>query len=145
MVELSGGKGLEKALVELAKKLTTASEVSIGFLADATYHDGKPVAMVAALNEFGHEDVPPRPFFRGMIQDKSPEWPEAVGDLLIANGYDGQRTLEQTGAAIKGQLQEAITVYVGPGLAESTIERKGHDKELIDTGTLLRSVDYAVR
>lgn len=144
MVELSGGSKLEAALAEIAKRVTTASEVSVGFLVDATYPDGKPVAMVAALNEFGHENVPPRPFFREMIQEKSPEWPEAVGDLLISNNYDGCRTLEQSGAAIKGQLQEQITVYAGPGLVESTIERKGHDKELIDSGVMLRSVDYRV-
>lgn len=144
MVELSGGSKLEAALAEIAKKVTTASAVDVGFLADATYPDGKSVAMVAALNEFGHENVPPRPFFREMIQSKSPEWPDAVGDLLVSNNYDGHRTLEQTGAAIKGQLQETITEYVGPGLAESTIERKGHDKELIDSGVMLRSVDYRV-
>lgn len=145
MVEISGGSKLEAVLAEIAKKLTTASEVSVGFLADATYPDGKPVAMVAALNEFGHENVPPRPFFRGMIQDKSPEWPEAVGNLLVANSYDGRRTLEQTGAAIKGQLQESITEYVGPPLAESTIARKGHDKQLVDSGVLLRSAAYRVK
>lgn len=145
MVEISGGSKLEAALAEIAKNLEKASSVDIGFLADSSYPSGVSVALVAALNEFGHENVPPRPFFRGMIQDKSPEWPEAVGNLLVANSYDGRRTLEQTGAAIKGQLQEAITEYVGPPLAESTIARKGHDKQLVDSGVLLRSAAYRVK
>lgn len=145
MVTLSGGTKIEKALADIAKKASKATELDVGFLADATYPDGKPVAMVAALNEFGHDNVPPRPFFRGMISDKSPEWPEAVGDLLVANGYDATRTLEQTGAAIKGQLQEAITVYVGPPLAESTIARKGNNKQLVDTGVMLKSAAYRVK
>lgn len=167
MVKLTGGTKLEKVLSGISKRASNAETVDIGFLADATYPDGTSVAMVAALNEFGHGNsigaklsrtkfaqwlgveaqtaVPPRPFFRGMIRDKSPEWPDAVGDLLVANGYDATRTLEQTGAAIKGQLQEAITVYVGPPLAESTIARKGNDKQLIDTGTMLKSVAYRVK
>lgn len=145
MVTLSGGTKLDKALAEISKNVSKASELDVGFLVDATYPDGKPVAMVAALNEFGHDKAPPRPFFRGMISDKSPEWPDAVGDLLVANGYDAQRTLEQTGAAIKGQLQEAITVYVGPPLAESTIARKGNDKQLIDSAVMINSAAYRVK
>lgn len=145
MVTISGGTKLEKALAEISKKVTKASELDVGFLADATYPDGTSVALVAAFNEFGTSKSPPRAFFRGMIKEKSPEWPDAVGDLLVANGYDGTRTLEQTGAAIKGQLQEAITVYVGPPLAESTVARKGNDKALIDTGTMLKSVAYRVK
>ena len=144
MVSLSGGEKLEKALAEIAKKATNASSVAIGFLSDATYADGKSVAMVAALNEFGHDNVPPRPFFRGMIQEKSPEWPDAVGDLLVANKFDAAKTLKATGQAIEGQLKEAITVYVGPPLAQSTIDRKGNDKQLIDSGTMYRSVDSRV-
>lgn len=144
MVTLSGGDALKKKLEEIAKKASESAAVEIGFLAEATYPDGKSVAMIAALNEFGSSKTHPRPFFRGMIQDKSPEWPEAVANLLVANNYSATRTLEQTGAAIKGQLQEAINVYVGPGLAQSTIDRKGHEKELIHTGVLVRSVDYRV-
>lgn len=145
MVTLSGGGTLKKKLDEIAAQLTKSASVEIGFMADATYPDGKSVALIAALNEFGHENVPPRPFFRGMIQDKSPEWPDAISGLLTANDYDATKTLEQTGVAIQGQLQEAITVYVGPPLAQSTIDRKGHDKQLIETGVMLRSVTHRVK
>lgn len=145
MVTLSGGAALEKRLAEIAKKASESAFVEIGFLEDATYPDGKSVAMVAALNEFGHDNVPPRPFFRGMIQDKSPEWPDAIANLLVANDYSAHRTLDQTGLAIKGQLEEAIAVYVGPPLAQSTIDRKGHDKQLIETGIMKNSVSYNVK
>lgn len=145
MVTLSGGAALEKRLAEIAKKASESAFVEVGFLEGSTYPDGTSVPMVAAIQEFGSSKSPPRPFFRGMISDKSPEWPDAIADLLVANDYSATKTLTQTGAAIKGQLQEAISVYVGPGLAQSTIDRKGHEKELIETGTLLNSVDFAVK
>ena len=144
MVTLTGGDKLQARLSEMAKKLSSAAAVEVGFMADSTYPSGESVAKIAALNEFGSEKAPPRPFFRGMINDKSGEWPDAVADLLKANEYDGRRTLEQTGAAIKGQLQDAITVYVGPPLSPVTIAKKGHDKQLVDSGVMLRSVDYRV-
>lgn len=162
MVKLTGGDKLAAKLAEISKNLQKAASVDIGFLEGATYPDGTPVALVAALNEFGSGNkvshkvaralgmdapaaVPPRPFFRGMIADKSPEWPDAVGNLLVANDYDADKTLGQAGAAIKGQLQAAIVAYVGPPLKPATVARKGNDKQLIDTSVMLNSVDYAVK
>lgn len=159
MVQITGGDKLEKALAEIAQKVSKASEVDIGFLSGATYPDGTSVAFVAAMNEFGHrigsapeegeedtrESVPPRPFFRDMIAEKSKEWPAAVGNLLVANGYDAEKTMGQTGEAIKGQLQESIVRFDKVPLAPSTIAAKGNDKQLVDTGTMLNSVGYEVK
>lgn len=147
MVKLSGGDRLERALKEMSAKLTNAATVDVGFLEDATYPDGTSVPMVAAIQEFGapSRNIPPRPFFRGMINDKSPEWPEAVAELLKDNDFDARKTLELTGSAIKGQLQEAITEFDGVPLSPKTVARKGFDKQLVDTGHLLNSVDFAVK
>lgn len=145
MVTFTGGEKLLARLAEIAVGVGKASSVEIGFLDGATYPDGTPVPLVAAMNEFGNENSPPRPFFRGMIQAKANEWPDAVGGLLVANDYDADKTLGQTGAAIKGQLQGAIIEYAGPGLKEATIAQKGNSKELIDTSVMLNSVDYRVK
>ncbi len=145
MVAISGGTALEKRLAEIARGLKQAAEVDIGFLDTATYPDGRPVALVAAMNEFGTEKAPPRPFFRAMIQDKSGEWPDAVAGLLVATDYNTERTFTQVGAAIKGQLQESIATFVGAPLAPATIARKGHEKQLVDSGVMLNSVDYRVK
>ncbi len=80
-----------------------------------------------------------------MIAAKSGEWPAAVGDLLVANNYDAAKTLDLTGVAIKGQLQQSIKDLVSPPLKPATIAAKGFDKPLIDTGFMLRSVDYVVK
>lgn len=147
MVKISGGDKLASALTEIARNASKASEVDVGFLEGATYPDGTSVPMVAAVQEFGAPSVgiPPRPFFRSMIQEKSPEWPGAVAGLLKANDYDAEKTLGQTGAAIKGQLQQSIRDTNSPPLKPATIARKGFDKPLIDTGVMINSADYIVK
>lgn len=145
MVAFTGGDKLLAKLAEISLNVSKASSVEIGFLDGATYPDGTSVPMVAAMNEFGTDKSPPRPFFRGMIQEKAEEWPDAVGDLLVAYGYDAEKTLGQTGAAIKGQLQGAIVEYVGSPLKPATIARKGSEKQLIDTSVMINSVDWRVK
>lgn len=146
-VEISGGDKLRARLAELSRKLSKGGEVKVGFLADSTYPNGMKTALVAAFNEFGvpSHGQPPRPFFRSMVAEKSPEWPAAIEGLLVANDYDVDKTLAQTGEAIAGQLRQSIVDLTEPPLAPSTVARKGGvTKPLIDTGHLLASVDYEV-
>lgn len=146
-MEIKGGDKLTAALNHIASQVTKAATLEIGFMADATYPDGTSVALVATLNEFGvpSRGQPPRPFFRSMIAEKSGEWPAAVGDLLVANDYDAEKTLSLTGDAIKGQLQQEIATFVGAPLAESTVKAKGSSKALVDSGHMLNSVDFIVK
>lgn len=147
MASIRGGDKLALALAKIAAGVSKPATLSVGFLEGATYPDGKSVAMVAAIQEFGapSRGVPPRPFFRNMIAAKSPEWPKAVGDLLKANDFDAEKTLGQTGEGIKGQLQQSIIDTNSPPLAQSTIDAKGSAKPLVDTGHMLNSVDYSVK
>lgn len=178
MATISGGDKLAAKLAELSKNVSKAAEVDIGFLEGSTYPDGTPTAAIAAIQEFGapRAKIPPRPFFRNMIREKSPQWPEAVGDLLVNTGYDAEKTLGQTGAAIKGQLQDSIIDTLSPPLSPITLmlrqmKRENPDlvvtgktvgeaarrvaagesaggvstKPLVETGHMLRSVDYEVK
>jgi hypothetical protein len=162
MATISGGNRWAERLAAITRSISNASAVQIGFLADARYPDGKPVAMIAAIQEYGAPSVgiPPRPFFRNMIAAKKGEWPEAVAGLLEANDYDALRTLQLTGEAISGQLRESIIETNTPPLADSTIVRKGgihgmkYDpkdpstfpaKPLVDTGHMLNSIEYEVK
>ena len=147
MSDVKGGDKFAKAMQGLSDKLTNAEAVNVGFLEGATYPDGTLVALVASVHEWGapKRNIPPRPFFRVMIAQKGPEWPAAVAALLKQNDYDAKTTLEQTGAAIKGQLQDSIKNVVGPPLKPSTVAKKGFATLLIDTGHMLNSVDYSVK
>lgn len=51
--KVSGGNKLEAKLREIAEQAGKANSVRVGFLENATYPDGTPVAQVAATNEYG--------------------------------------------------------------------------------------------
>jgi hypothetical protein len=143
---LKGGEKVAAYLKTVADKVSRPATLRVGFLSGATYPDGTPVAMIAAIDEFGapSRGQPSRPFFRDMIAAKGPEWPEAIANLLKANNYDLHATLQQAGEAIAGQLRQSITNFNGAALAPSTIKKKGFDKQLVDTVQMLNSVDYEV-
>lgn len=147
MATISGGEALTARLREIAENVKGKSLVRVGFLEGATYPDGTPVAMVAAIQEFGAPSVniPPRPFFRNMIADHSNEWPKAVGDLLKTTDYDAEKTMGLAGEGIAGQLRQSVVDTNSPPNAESTIAAKGSAKPLVDTGHLLASIDYEVK
>lgn len=144
MATIRGGKKFESAIADLARRIAKTGTLKVGFFEEATYPDGKSVAMIAALNNFGTSRAPPRPFFTNMVHDKSPEWAPALANLLEANNMDAVRALNILGDGIKGQLQQSINDLVSPPLAESTIKRKGFDKPLIDTTRMINSAGYKV-
>jgi hypothetical protein len=147
MATIRGGEKFEAAMADLARRLGRPATLKVGFLGNATYPDGKPVAMIAAINEYGapSRGQPPRPFFRRMINAKQGEWPAAIAGVLQAQGNDVEKALNIAGAAIAGQLRQSIVDLVDPPLAPSTIARKGFDKPLIDTSHMLKSVDHEVK
>ena len=144
MATISGGEKLDRALQEMARQVSRPASLRVGFLGNATYPDGKSVALIAALQEFGTSRMPARPFFRNMIAQRSPGWPAAVAANLRANNYDAERSLDDVGEVIAGQLQMSIRDLTSPPLAPSTIARKGFDKPLIFTGQMLNSVSWEV-
>lgn len=146
MNSFSGGDKLERYLAELARKIQNPGTLRVGFLEGATYPDGTPVPLVASVQEFGSpaQGVPARPFFRGMIADKSPTWGPAMGEVLKQTDFDAAGALRLMGEGIKGQLQQSIIEFDRVPLSPLTIARKGNDKQLVDTGHMLNSVDYEV-
>lgn len=128
-------------LQQLAAKMS--GRVEVGFLEGATYPDGTPVAAVAFWNEFGASG-PPRPFFRTMIAEESPGWGDKVAALAKSTNNDGPKVLALMGEDIQGALIQSINDLTSPPLAESTIERKGFDKPLIDSSHMVNSTGYRV-
>jgi hypothetical protein len=147
MATIRGGEKLDAALREMASKVANPATLRVGFLSSARYPSGEYVAMIAAIQEYGapSRGIPPRPFFRNAIARYSPEWPKAIADLLKANDLDAKKTLDQTGAAIAGQLRQSVIDTNEPPNAPSTIRRKKSAKPLVDTGHLLASIDHEVK
>lgn len=120
MATLSGGDKLQAKLKELADKIGNNS-VSVGFLENATYPDGTPVAQVAFWLNYGTKTAPPRPFFTDMIREKSPGWGNTLAKLCKAEDFDIHKVMGIMGEGIKGQLQQAIIDLDGPALSKVTL------------------------
>lgn len=139
MAEIKGGDKLLKALAEIRARVNQSATLKVGFLEDATYPDGTPVAMVAAIQNFGAPAVgiPPRPFFSNMVKEKQDEWGPALAKLLVTNDYDVEKSLDQLGFGIEGQLRESIVQTNSPALSDVTLmlrKMKSQDQSLVVTG-----------
>lgn len=146
MATIKGGEKMAARLEGIARTIRNASTVRIGFLEAARYPDGTPVAMIAAIHNYGapRAGIPPRPFFSNMIANKQGEWPKAIAGLLKSTDYDAFHTLRLTGEAIAGQLRQSIIDTNAPPLKPATVRRKGFSKPLVDTSMMLNSIDYEV-
>ena len=139
-----GGEKLEAAIKELDRK-----QVKVGYCPTARYPDGKPVAGVAVVQEFGSVSrrIPPRPFFRPAVDGSRQMQRDAIA-AAVRRAVSGRQTveqgMEQLGASVVGEIQTAISELTEPPLADSTIRRKGNGKPLVDTGMMLQSVTYVV-
>ncbi|HEV2540198.1 MAG TPA: hypothetical protein VGU03_10875 [Frateuria sp.] len=146
-IGLSGGEGLRAKLEEVRQKVGKGELLRLGFLENATYPDGTPVAYIAAINEYGNpaNNQPPRPFFRRMIAEKSPGWGASMAKVLKAADCNLDVAFGRMGEGIRGQLQASIRQLDAPALAAATIAAKGFEKPLVDTGHMLNSVDYDIQ
>lgn len=132
-------------------------KVEAGFFETAKYSDGTPVAYIATIQEFGYPEgnIPSRPFFRNAIKANEKKW-EAASSQLMLSVIEGkiskEQALEQLGQLIKGDIQESILVGDFEQLKQSTLDARQSRKRtegvakkpLIDTGHMMRSVDYVV-
>ena len=58
------------------------------FFSDAKYDDGKPVAEVAAYQEYGTAAIPERPFFRQSIAIMEDELPGKLAKIINPKTMD---------------------------------------------------------
>lgn len=142
--------------------------INIGWFADQIYSPkagkktGESIAKVARWNEFGtRQGIPQRPFLRTAIQNNERKWHELL-KTLIQRAMDENKSLTPAlklfGEEVKKDIQESILdggwtpnapITIKGGWMRNKIsgkpfkvEGKGSSKPpLIDTGTLLKSVD----
>lgn len=127
MAKISGGEKLQAALNDIAKNLTKAATLQVGFFEGHKEPNGESSALVAMVQEFGSpaKGIPPRPFFRPMVAEKSPEWPDMIVALLKDNGFDAKKTLNAMGEVIAGELKVSITNVQAPPLSPVTVMLRG--------------------
>ena len=147
MASTRGGNKLKIVLEGIANAAKNARKVRVGFLSGATYPDGTPVALIAAIQDYGapRANIPSRPFFRNMVRDKKGAWPKQFGNVLKENKYDAKLSLELMGQGIEDQLKEAINQFEGAPLKAATIRRKGFSKQLIESSYMVNHTGHEVK
>lgn len=106
----------------------------------------QPLAVVAAIHEFGLGDMPQRSFLRSAYDENLPMIDKMI--QRVANGavfgLGTNAALNQLGNVVQGMVQRKIVD--GPFVPNSpaTIKRKKSSKPLIDTGHLRQSIRYVI-
>lgn len=142
MDNFKGGEKLLAHLKLLAEKVANPVTLRVGFLENATYPEnqgGQPVAMVAAIQEFGapSRKVPPRPYFRTMIAAKKNGWGAKFGKIIKASDFDAKKAMALLGEDISADLRESIINTNSPPLSPITVMLRGmrsHDQSLVVSG-----------
>ena len=135
---------LDKVKKKLEERLKPKLELEVGFFESATYKNGIKVAQVAYWNEYGTSMIPPRPFFRNAIKEKSKEWLNLIQSTQLKTKDMGE-TLATVGTESSSDISDSITNLSTPPNVKSTIAQKGSSNPLIDTGFMVKSVTYRVK
>lgn len=145
VANLDNLKALQQRLKSIDHK-----ELQVGWFEGARYDDSTPVAGVAAIQEFGapSRSIPPRPFFRPTIAEKSKNWSELVAEGTKAV-INGQATYDQVmnglGLQVVGDVQKTIVTSSYPELSPITLAlRNLRDEGYQIGGALIGAVAAAI-
>ena len=127
------------------------ASVSYGWTEEsANYLDGTDIITVAAVHQFGSDNVPARPILTTSFERNAEDLAvlsATVNDAVIEGGInDIEPALRSIGQFSQSQLQRDFTRASQDfePLADNTISRKGHDTPLIKTGHLRDQVRFKV-
>ena len=109
---------------------------------------GVDIAYYASVNEYGTKDgkIPSRPFL-ATTSDEQKMWEKPVTKAVdkIVGGAEVIGELNSVGETMKNDIKKNIGTHRFKPLASSTVKKKGHDIQLIDSGALLDSINYEVK
>lgn len=144
----------EKLLKELKKlkKLQVRVGVQGGEVHKIRLEDGKEIwgadlVDIAIWNELGTGRIPARPFLGQTVDQHGAEIQKAAAQLVqkICKGQlDAQSAFKKIGVVTVGYVQDQITNGEFEPNAPMTVQRKGSDHPLIDTGQLRRGISYVI-
>lgn len=133
------------------------SALRVGWGENIKYPDGTPVAMIAAVNEFGNpaKKVPPRPFLRPAIAAQGSNWKKQIAGgmkMVFSDKITVTEVFDAVGTLVAADIQKAITQVTSPALKDSTIKARLRGKKvgnmttatkpLEDTGYMRGSVTH---
>lgn len=153
----TGGERV-KLLRQQCKRINSLN-VRVGWMDSARYEDGKPVAGIAIVQEFGSEKmgIPARSFMRSTQAERKVAWDATMkkGFSAVMQGKRSVRELmEALGSLAAGDVRKKITLIYTPPLAVSTLKSRARRagpgakiisvKPLNDSGHLLATLTHVV-
>lgn len=107
----------------------------------------QPLAVIAAIHEFGLGGMPQRSFLRSAY-DENKATIDAMVDNIANGAVQGMSVgtaLNQLGNDVQGMVQKKIVDGPFKPNAPATIKRKKSSRPLIDTGHLRQSIRYVIK
>jgi hypothetical protein len=148
--------------LELVQRLEDArnTSVRVGVLASKggsePHSEGSPITMIeiAAIHEFGSPaaNIPERSFIRLTLEAMNDELQEILRKVakgVVLGKFDVETALNIVGSWATTQIRNAIAgsgayIPLWEELKPATIERKGSDRPLIDTGRLMQAIQWEI-
>ena len=145
MTVIAGGDKLKEFIAKVAKQ---KARVDVGFFEDATYPDGQHIAEVAIYQEYGTDNIP-RPFMQPTFDNEKAKWAEIMRKKAItqSENINLKQILSTVGVVAMTDIKDKITWWSesgSPRNAPSTIDKKGFDSPLIETGAMRDAVTFKV-
>ena len=140
----------EKFLKELQE--LSQMQVRVGFQRGKK-HKGKgkragvDLVDIALYNELGTDTIPSRPFLAQTVDQQGEAIKQASAQLVVQvveGKMKGKQALKNIGVLVKGAVQHQMVEGEFVPNAPSTVQRKGSDIPLIDTGQLRQGVSYQI-
>lgn len=140
---------IDKGYQAFKKEIERAKNtyVKVGVMEAAGDYDAISVAEVAAINEYGTENNPERPFMRNAYQrnfDKLRFMVDKKYDDFLMARVSLFDALTAVGMFLQGEIQREIVNLKRPPNSPRTIELKGSSNPLIDSGQLRQSITYEI-
>lgn len=106
----------------------------VGWFQTAKYESGRPVAEVAAGNEFGipSRSIPPRPFMRPAVAQNQEQWKKLAGQgaaAVIAGKATATEVMEKLTLTAQNEISKNIATLLSPPLSPITIAARKYRKE----------------
>lgn len=150
MAKTKGGIDIDrgwKRIARRARQPKVSAKVGIqGPEAMAPREGGVTNVLLGLVHEFGSERVPERSHFRSTFDEKRKVYQEEL-DRIARAMLDGARLKGEMlllGEEYRADVLDKIRSSIPPPLAAITVERKGGETTLIDTGQYINSIRVVV-
>lgn len=120
-----------------------------GQKATATHKDGtETIVEIMTKHEFGLDGMPERSFLRAYVEKNKKQISKLLAraaDRSISLGTPLEKELHAIGVYLEGEIKAFISAGIAPPNSQKTIDAKGSDTPLIDTGQGRASISYELR